>query len=205
MTDAAALPVGFSRSVPELRERGLISSVITAGHAFGGDHEAVGVTGALALAHASLEADMVVVGMGPGNVGTGTPWGTTALEVAGLVNTAYALGGRAIAALRLSFADPRPRHRGVSHHSLTALGALTLAPAEVGIPQLPPHQAATIEQQLRDAGIDQRHKLRAVPAAPLEQALDTVDDLLSSMGRFRTDDPAFFLGAAAAGYVAAQQ
>ena len=37
------------------------------------------------------------------------------------------LGGEAIGALRISDADPRHRHRGVSHHSLTAFGRVALA------------------------------------------------------------------------------
>ena len=202
MTDAAALPLGFSKLASNLRQRGMISSATTAGHAFGGDHETVGVPGALAHAHAALQADMVIVGMGPGNVGTGTPWGTTALELGSLVNTAHALGGRPIAALRVSFADPRKRHHGVSHHSLTSLGTLALARAEVGVPELPPRQAKLIQRQLARAGIDERHRVRAVPSEPLERALDEVEDILCSMGRFRNDDPAFFLAAAAAGYLA---
>ena len=59
--------------------------------------------------------------MGPGVVGTSSPLGTTALEVAGILDAAAALGGDPIAVLRMSDGDPRPRHQGVSHHSRTAL------------------------------------------------------------------------------------
>src|SRR6478736_1757881 len=46
---------------------------------------------------------------------------TLASSLAGVVT-----GGQAIGALRISDADPRPRHRGVSHHSLTAFGRVAL-------------------------------------------------------------------------------
>jgi hypothetical protein len=203
MTDAGALPLGVSKLVPALQERGLIAEAVTAGHAFGGDFEAVGVPSALAIARAVLRADMVIAGMGPGNVGTGTRWGTTALEVGTLVNTVHVLEGRPIAALRISFADPRLRHQGVSHHSLTALGALALAPAEIAVPELPPSRARHIRDQLEDSGIIRRHRVRWVPTEPLHEALEQVDDLLDSMGRLRRDDPEFFLAAAAAGHLAA--
>jgi len=161
------------------------------------------VPSALAIARAVLRADMVIAGMGPGNVGTGTRWGTTALEVGTLVNTVHDLEGRPIAALRISFADPRLRHQGVSHHSLTALGALALAPAEIAVPELPPSRARHIRDQLEDSGIIRRHRVRWVPTEPLHEALEQVDDLLDSMGRLRRDDPEFFLAAAAAGHLAA--
>ena len=53
------------------------------------------------------------------------------------VNAAAALAGRPVAALRVSDADPRERHRGVSHHSLTAYGRVALARADVVVPDLP--------------------------------------------------------------------
>ena len=43
MTDGGALPAFFSRAVAALKARGLLSGVVTCGHAFGGDLEAVTV------------------------------------------------------------------------------------------------------------------------------------------------------------------
>ena len=82
MSDLAALPIAFSRTVPALRAAGLLDATITTGQAFGGDYEAVTLPGALAAAKAVLEAVVVVVAMGPGNLGTGTRWGSAALETA---------------------------------------------------------------------------------------------------------------------------
>ena len=63
---------------------------------------------------------------GPGNLGTGTPWGFSGVAAGEACNAVTVLGGQAIGALRISDADPRPRHRGVSHHSLTAFGRVAL-------------------------------------------------------------------------------
>ena len=47
MTDGAALPLALSDLVATLRDRDLVDTTITCGHAFGGDHEAVSVFSAL--------------------------------------------------------------------------------------------------------------------------------------------------------------
>ena len=82
----------------------------------------------------SCRPTSVIVTQGPGNLGTGTQWGFSGVAAGEAINAAGILGGRPIAALRVSEADERPRHRGVSHHSLTAYGRVALVPAEVPIP-----------------------------------------------------------------------
>src|SRR3954471_21059218 len=73
MTDGGALVAGFSRTLSALAPS--LVGVVTAGQAFGGDLEAVTVhTGLLAARHV-LDADLAIVTQGPGNLGTGTPWG----------------------------------------------------------------------------------------------------------------------------------
>ncbi len=75
MTDGASLPLALSDLVATLTERDLLAATVTAGHAFGGDLEAVSPASALGLAVHTLGAEIVVVGMGPGVVGTGTATG----------------------------------------------------------------------------------------------------------------------------------
>ncbi len=75
MTDGAALPIVISDLVHALRAAGLLDVTITAGHAFGGDLEAVSVPSALALARHVAGADVAIVAMGPGVVGTASPAG----------------------------------------------------------------------------------------------------------------------------------
>ena len=121
MTDSAALPLALSDLVADLRERGLLAATVTCGQAFGGDHEAVNVPSALQVAVAGPAPTPSWSAPGPGVVGTGSGYGFGGVEVAAVVDAAAHLGGRPIVAVRYSDADPRDRHRGVSHHTTTAL------------------------------------------------------------------------------------
>ena len=199
-TDGGAMPIAFSETVEVLRARGLVATTITAGQAFGGDLEAVNLYSALAAAEAVAEADLVVVAMGPGNLGTGSRWGFALMEVAQVVNAAVAMGGRAIVVPRISFADPRDRHRGVSHHTLTALGRAALGHARIALPRLEPDRAAVVREQLRT--LEGRHEIVEVDLGPAEEALARSPVPLSSMGRTFADDPDCFRAAAAAGVLA---
>ena len=136
MSDQGALPLAFSRSVAELRASGLLAGTVTVGQAFGGDLEAVSLHSGLLAARLALDAELVVVTQGPGNLGTGTRWGFSGVNAGDAINAAAVLGGRPVATLRISGADSRERHRGVSHHSLTAYGRVALCQADVAVPDL---------------------------------------------------------------------
>lgn len=199
MTDGGALPLSLSRTVAELRERRLLAATVTVGHAFGGDLEAVTLHSGLLAAKHVTRADIIVAGIGPGVVGTGTPLGTTAVGQGEIANAAWALGGRPIVPLRLSFADPRPRHRGVSHHTLTVLQRVSLAPCWVPLPWLPPPKEALVWQQLSETEIPARHRVVALDATPALAALEALEIQVSTMGRGLEEDREFFLAAGAAG------
>ncbi len=193
MTDAGALPLALSDLVAHLVDEGFVDATVTAGHAFGGDLEAVNVRSALAVAKHRLNADVIVAGTGPGSVGTGTTLGFSGIEVGTILDAAGDLGGTAIAALRVSEADPRDRHRGISHHSATAL----VSASHVRIVAPVPTNAEGL-QPTTDR----------VSVVPIE-APDAVTLLAqrgitpTTMGRTPTDDPAAFAYAAAAGAYAA--
>ncbi|MGH9182444.1 MAG: DUF3866 family protein, partial [Acidimicrobiales bacterium] len=93
MTDAAALPLALSELVADMAAAGLLDATVTAGHALGGDHEAVNLWSALVAARHLLDADAAVVAMGPGAVGTGTRLGHSALEMGPALDAAESLGG----------------------------------------------------------------------------------------------------------------
>lgn len=171
MTDGAALPLALSDLTDELRSRSLLHATVTAGHAFGGDYEAVSLPSALLVARWA-GADAVVCGMGPGVVGTGTTFGTSAVEVAGILDATVALGGRALVVARASDADARERHQGVSHHTKTAL-------------RLTSHQATVPDPTEWPVDVG-----RVLHAAGLH---------VTTMGRGPVDDPAFFAWSGAAG------
>jgi hypothetical protein len=202
MTDGAALDAGHSNTLRRLRELGWLSGVITTGHAVGGDLEAVTLHSGLLAARHVLDADLVVAGVGPGVVGTGTPFGTTALDLGTIALATTSLGGRSIVCVRLSEADPRPRHQGLSHHVVSALGwvapsgslenACIVVPTgwgnkvsdEVGSWRVVEHDASNVLENLRDAA-----------------ALDLTS---SHMGRGPEQDRLFFESASAAGSYAGE-
>jgi hypothetical protein len=197
MQDGGALPAWFSRTCAALAEARWLAATVTTGQAFGGDLETVTVhTGLLAARHV-LAADIAVVAQGPGNLGTGTRWGFSGVAAGEAVNAVAALGGRAVACLRVSEADPRERHQGISHHSLTAYGRVALARADVVVPGLPGPFGARVAAQA--AGLGARHAIVTVPVDGLEAALRASPARLSTMGRGLDEDLAYFLAAAAAG------
>jgi hypothetical protein len=205
MTDGAALPGALSRLVPSLREAGLLSGWVTVGQAFGGELEAVTVWTGLLAATELLHADVVLVSDGPGNVGTDTTWGVSALASGHALNAAATLGGRPIPALRVSFADPRERHRGLSHHTRTILREVAAPGCNVAVPALADEgQRAAVWDALRQDRIEERHHLVEVDGRPGPQGLADRGVAVTSMGRGAGDDPAFFLAAGAAGVLAAR-
>jgi len=197
MTDGGALPAWFSRTVAGLREAGWLAATISTGQSFGGDLEAVTVHSGLLTARHVVGADIAIVAQGPGNLGTGTRWGFSGVAAGEAVNAAAALHGRPVASLRLSFADPRDRHQGVSHHSLTAYGRVALAAADVVLPDLPEPQASRVAADA--APLAGRHRLITVSVDGLDEALRSCPVPLSTMGRSVEQDLEYFLAAAAAG------
>ena len=202
MSDGGALPLAFSRTVAGLREAGWLVGAVTVGQAFGGDVEAVTPHSGLLAARCVLDAEIAIVAQGPGNLGTGTRWGFSGVAAGEAVNAAATLGGRPVAALRISAADPRPRHQGVSHHSLTAYGRVAMASADVVVPDLADPLGANVRAAVAPLG--ERHRLVTVPVDGLDAALERSPVRLTSMGRDVAADRAYFLAAAAAGRHAAQ-
>jgi hypothetical protein len=171
--EGGALPVALSDAVRTLKERGLLGVAIGAGACFGGDVDCVNVWSALAWARAA-GYEAAVCSIGPGLVGTGTRLGHGGLAAAAAANAAVSLGGRAVVAVRVSEADPRERHRGLSHHAQAVLD-LCLVEVSVAAPQ---------------------------DAAGWRAACDGLGLSLSHMGRGPDEDGAFFAAAFAAGRLA---
>ena len=196
MTDGGALPLWLSRTVAALADR--LAGTVTVGQAYGGDLEAVTLHSGLLAAARVLEADVAVVTQGPGNLGTGTAWGFSGVAAGEAVNAANAVGARPVAVLRMSAADPRPRHRGVSHHSTTAYGKVALSPADVVVPA----SCAALVEPVRAALA--RHRLVEVEDHDLLDVLRPWAPVLSPIGRGLDYDPVAFVAAAAAGRHAAR-
>lgn len=202
MTDGAALVGPYSRLVPTLLDAGLLDGWVTVGQAFGGGLEAVTIWTGLLAAREVLDAEVVVVADGPGNLGTDTTWGVSALGSGHALMAARTLKGRPVAALRVSFADPRERHRGLSHHSVTILRDVCTADVNVAVPTLEDPERSVVWDALRAARLEERHQLVEADGRPALEELRRRAVEVRSMGRSPEDDPSFFLAAGAAGVLA---
>jgi hypothetical protein len=158
-----ALPLALSEAVRSLT----FVARASVAPCFGGDVRCVGV--ASALLWASTRARVAICSVGPGLVGTGTRFGHGAVSLAEAANVLLALGGTPVLAARMSEADERERHRGVSHHTRAVL-ELVLGEIAVSRPE---------------DGEGWREACAGLP--------------LSHMGRGPDDDPVHFAAAYAAG------
>jgi integrase/recombinase XerD len=193
MTDQAALMLAFSDVARAARRAGLIDATITCGQALGGDLEAITLHSALLAAYHVLKADVIIVGIGPGIVGSGTVFGHGGIAQGEALNAVAALQGVPIAPLRLSFADARARHQGVSHHSITALADICLTEAVIPLPKnLTLAQWQLVDTTLEHAGIYERHGRVEVPlthhSAP-SQLSTARDDYLAYLAVERGSSP----------------
>ena len=204
----AALPGGLSRDVATLRERGLLAGHVTVGPAYGAEHEAISLVGALDAAARGLGWDAGLVAPGPGVLGSASRYGHGGMAALEAAHAALALGLPTLVCPRLSSSDPRPRHRGLSHHSATVL-ELLLAPVRVPVPEAelegwPLLAADAPEGGSPQAALDSlveicsgRHDI-AVERIDLEgYAASGLPD--RTMGRPLEEDPLFFAAPLAAG------
>lgn len=200
MSDGGALPLVWSRHVQYLKQDG-IQGTVTYGHAYGGDIEAVNKYTALIAAKYILKADIIIATMGPGISGTGTKWGFSGTEVGEVINAVAALKGVPIVIPRLSFQDPRKRHYGLSHHTLTCLSKIALASAIVPLPSsISDSQKAYIDQQIKALNGLSMHDYYWVDICihELSESYKSYPETITTMNRDLNKDPEFFLGVAAA-------
>jgi hypothetical protein len=219
-TAGGALPGGHSRTVRSLRERGLLAGHLTAGAAFGGEGEAITTVGALDHGLRGLGWDAAICGPGPGIVGSSSPLGHGGMSALDSAHAALALGAPTLLVARMSSGDPRVRHRGISHHTLTVLDLL-LEPVTVALPAgmrspvgadlraglgavfggaLPSRPALELDVE-RPARITRHDWRRAIVDLPAYAAADLSAE---TMGRGLSEDPLFFGAALAAGTTLAE-
>ncbi len=197
MTDAAALPIALSDNVRILKEKTILKDTITIGHAFGGDYECVNIYNALITAKEIARCDLAIVTMGPGIVGTATPYGFSGIEQGMLLDAVNDLGGMAIGIPRISFADERERHRGISHHSITVFSKITKTKSNMVLPKLEEMYRSHIMEQINELQLFEKHYI-------VEESGDLFPDVLrffeleaKTMGRGHQQDKCFFLTGAA--------
>ena len=193
-TDGGALPGSLSRDVKQLRERGLLCGHITAAPAYGGEYEALSVVGALDAAANELGWDAALVGPGPGIIGSDTAYGHGGMAALDNAHAALSLDLPTLISPRLSSADPRDRHRGLSHHTQTVLDLL-LSPVDVALPE----GEAEIASFLKGS----EHRIHL--AQPDLDGYAASGLPKTTMGRTLGDDPLFFAAPLSAGLVLVEQ
>jgi hypothetical protein len=204
----AALPGGLSRDVAELRRRGLLCGQITAGAAYGGEHEAISVAGALDAAARRLGWDAALVAPGPGILGSATWLGHGGIAALDAAHAALALGLPTLVCPRLSSSDERPRHRGLSHHSASVL-ELLLATVRVPVPEAELEGWPLLDVEAPEGGSAQAalDDLIEICSGRHDVAVEGIDLdgyaasglPAKTMGRGITEDPLFFAAPLAAG------
>lgn len=203
MTDGGSLPIRLSQTVGFLKKNGYIQETITCGGAFGGEHESVNIYSGLVAAARVCGADAVVSMMGPGIAGTGTTVGFSGLDQAMILNAACSLGGRPVAIPRITFAETRDRHRGLSHHTISVLTWGTLSRVLVALPKMDAESSLDVKQSLETSGIMEKHDVREVDASSVPGLIEKSGYQPTVMGRNVSEEPNFFMAAGAAGILAA--
>ncbi len=200
MTDGASLPIYLSKNVQNLKNKKLINNTITIGNAFGGDYECINIYSALITAKEVLNADAVFVSMGPGIAGTGTKYGFTGIEQGPILDAVKKLGGNPIAIPRISFADKRDRHVGISHHSITVLSEIVNVNVNIPIGIEDKDKLEYVNKQIEKNNLQEKHNIVYIKPG------NTFDDLsyyglkVKSMGRNYEQDSEFFDAASNAAY-----
>ncbi len=189
-TAGGALPGSRSIVVRELLEGGLLCAHVTAGPCYGGrDGDAVTTIGAIDHGLSELAVDALVCGPGPGIIGSGSTLGHGGMAALDSAHASLALGATTLIVPRMSSGDPRPRHRGISHHTRTVLEIL-LASVDVALPPAsgPPAWGTGHRWRHGRADLD-GYAASGLPATTMRRPLE--------------GDPIFFAAGLAAGDVLA--
>jgi hypothetical protein len=192
------MPGSLSADLRSLRERGLIAGAVTASPSYGGEREAITLVGALHAVADEGEWDAIIVGPGPGILGSSTRYGHGGMAALEAAHAALALGLPTILSPRMSAGDPRARHLGLSHHTRSVLDLLLAGvevPVPAGLDDLWPLAAGESTEILEEArGIHRLHEVDVDLPGYAESGLPQ-----RTMGRSLDEDRLFFAAALAAG------
>ncbi len=192
MTDGGALPIYFSNTVAELKDKGLLKNTITIGHSFGGDLECINIYTGLIAAKEILNGNVTIISMGPGIVGSGTKYGFTGIEQAYIIDAINNLGGISVAVPRISFQDRRIRHMGISHHTLTTLSEITNTKSNLVLPYLDKEKEDFLLDQIKNHNLCKRHNIIFSNGELIHDAMKKFNLKTTSMGRTIQEDPEYF-------------
>ncbi|WP_252187610.1 DUF3866 family protein [Anaeromonas gelatinilytica] len=199
MTDGGSLPISFSNTVRRLKENYLLDKTITIGNSFGGDYECVNIYSAIIASKKIINADVTIIAMGPGIVGTNTKYGFSGIEQGYILDGIKKLKGNAIFIPRISFNENRSRHIGLSHHNLTVLSDIVNNKVNVIIPKLKKEKNDIIERQLISNYIYDKHDVYHSFGENIKKAFEFYDINPTSMGKNFYENKEYFIGIGAVG------
>lgn len=192
--DEASLPLALSEHLRILHENENFHS-ITIGQSFGGQFEAVNLHTALQFAHVYLRSDYIVVSLGPGVVGTSSQYGFSGMILANWANIIGSFDGIPIWIPRISFAEQRERHIGISHHTMTPLKQFTYAKSILPLPNIKDFKEPLMKQL---KSIEEKKHISVyweqVDEQIIKNAIEQYPIPIKTMGRTLRDDPHFFYG-----------
>lgn len=195
--DSSSLPAFLSQIVQLCLNNGLAREVITAGNSFGGTLEAMNLATAVIYASFSLKADNIIISPGFGIKGSSKRFGHSALRQAEALFYAEALGCVPYLVPRISFADKRERHRGISHHTVEIMelkksGFKLLLPSFKQL-DYQSSELLKVPEKLKSLTIEFEFD------ESFSEPLLAYKNHLKSMGRSYDEDPYFFLAPYACG------
>ncbi|MDO9533815.1 MAG: DUF3866 family protein, partial [Bacillota bacterium] len=137
---------------------------------------------------------------GPGVVGTSTRYGCSGIEQGEHIDRVHKLQGIPVFIPRISFHDSRSRHKGLSHHSLTALGEICYESAYIPLPSYNKEKMFFLFRQLKNSHLLEKHKVVIVSKKTKLDIFKNDDHDFRTMGRNIREDPAFFAAVISAAY-----
>lgn len=105
---------------------------------------------------------------------------------------------------RISFADQRERHKGISHHSITVLKEIVNVSVNLPICTYNEEQLCYIKEQLRNNKLELKHNIVYINNENSKADLEYFELKVRSMGRNFDQDKEFFEAASTAAYYLAE-
>lgn len=199
-TYGGAMNANNSFTLKKLRASGAINSVITTGECYGGDYEAINIATGILFGFNRLNSDIIIVCCGPGVAGSSTYYGYSTFDFIGPIYITKLLGLCPVLVPRISMADNRERHMGVSMQSISILQNLDFS---VHLPVYRDNEDLEefryIYNQLIKYEIIHKHKVQFIDDVIIKKSIDYISGETRVMGRSYIEDPWFFYNCSCTG------
>lgn len=200
-TYGGAMNANNSFILKRMKESGLINSIITAGECYGGDYESINIVTGILFGFNKLKSDIIVICCGPGVAGSSTFYGFSTFDFIGSIYSVKLLGLFPVLIPRISMADKRERHMGLSMQSISILQALDFP---IDLPVYRDNEDISgfklVYNQLNKYYLINKHNVHFINNEIIKKTMDSLDSDIKVMGRSYAEDPWFFNNCISAGY-----